>query len=116
MAYTINGTTLTTQPESGEWKNREPIGVDGNGRPIYPAPREFEMKWGLISMSDWVQLRTFFQSVSATGTVVAGLPQYGASSWTFYSYSGCILNEPQAGVYFEEHIQDARLVVSKIIT
>lgn len=114
MPYAINGTSLTAQPESGEWKDRESIGIDGNGRPIYPGPREFEMKWGLISISDWQQLRTFFQAVGATGTVVASLPQYGASSWTFYSYSGCVLKEPQVGQYFEEYITDARLIVSKI--
>lgn len=116
MTYKVNGTTLTTQPESGEWKERDEIGKDGNGRPIYASPREFEMKWGLVSMSDWAQLRTFFQSVGATGTVVVELPQYGASSWTFYAYSGCILSEPQLGVFFEEYISDARLIVSKITT
>lgn len=116
MPYTINGTTITAQPESGSWKEREEIGRDGNGRPIYPSPRQFEMRWGLISMSDWAQLNTFFQSVSATGTVAVGLPQYGASSWTFRTYSGCILSEPQAGQFFEEYITDARLIVSKITT
>lgn len=116
MTYKINGTALSTQPESGEWKDREEIGRDGNGRAIYPGPREFELKWGLVSMSDWAQLRTFFQSVSATGTVVVDLPQYGSSSWAFYSYSGCVLSEPKTGQFFEEYISDARLIVSKITT
>lgn len=116
MTYKINGTTITLQPTTGEWKDRDEIGRDGNGRPIYHAPREFELKWSLISMSDFAQLRTFFRSVSATGTVVVDLPQYGSSSWTFYSYSGCILSEPQAGPFYEEHTTDARLLVSKITT
>lgn len=114
MTYKINGTDIPLQPESGEWKNRDKIGDDGNGRPIYPAPREFEMKWSLISMSDWKTLLTFFRSVGATGTAVAELPQYDATSWTFYAYSGCILSEPERGKFFEEYGMDARLVVSRI--
>jgi hypothetical protein len=116
MTYAINGVTLTAQPEAGDWKDREKLGDDGNGRPIYPRPREFEMKWGFISMSDWNQLNTFFQSVGATGTVTVDLPKYGGTSWQFQSYSGCILSEPIMGQYFEEYISEVRLVVSKITT
>lgn len=116
MTYAVNGTTITTQPETGKWSERDELGRDGNGRPIYVGPREFEMKWGLLSMSEWLQLQTFFSSVGATGTAVVALPQYGASSYQFYSYSGCILSEPTVGVYFEEHVSDVRLIVNKITT
>lgn len=114
--YKINGTTLDIQPQYGEWREREEIGRDGNGRPIYPAPREFEIKWGLISMSEWNQLQTFFGSVGATGTSVVDLPKYSGPSWLFQSYSGCILSEPIVGQFFEEHVSDVRLLVSKITT
>lgn len=116
MTYKINSTSLTAQPETGQWIDREELGRDGNGRPIYPAPREFEMRWGFISMSDWSQLRTFFQSVGSTGTVSVDLPQYGSSSWAFRTYSGCILNEPTTGRFFEEYVSDVRLIVTKIQT
>lgn len=116
MAYKINGTDITIQPETGHWVDRESIGRDGNGRNVYVAPREFELKWGLISISEWSQLRTFFGSVGATGTAVVTLPKYSSSSYAYYDYSGCILNEPTVGEYFEEFVSDVRLVVSRVIT
>ena len=115
MAYQINGTDLTLQPTEGRWVDKESIGTDGNGRPIYPSPREFEMKFNLTSTSDWQQLRNFFSAVGATGTVTVSLPEYGASAYQFRTYSGCVLNEPTTSAYFEEYIQDAKVIVSKII-
>ena len=115
MTYKVNGTTITLQPTEGRWVDREKIGTDGNGRPIYPASREFEMKFNLGSTSDWAQLRAFFSSVSVTGTAVVDLPEYGASAYQFRSYSGCILNEPTTNAYFEEYINDFKVIVSKII-
>jgi hypothetical protein len=116
MAYKINGTDLTLQPTEGKWVDREEVGKDGNGRVIYSAPREFEMKFNLSSPSDWAQMRNFFSAIGSTGTVVVDLPEYGASAYQFRAYSGCILNEPTTGPYFEEHIGDFKLIVSRIIT
>jgi len=116
MPYSINGTDLTMQPTEGRWVDRDALGRDGNGRNIYPAPREFEMKFNLISTSDLQQLQTFFSAVGATGTVVVSLPQYGASAYQFYSYSGCILSEPTVNAYFEEYLNDVKITVSKITT
>lgn len=116
MTYKINGTSLTLQPTEGKWVDRETIGTDGNGRPVYAAPREFEMKFNLSSSSDWSQMRNFFLAVGSTGTVTVDLPEYGASTYQFRTYSGCILSEPTTGPYFEEHIQDFKLLVSRITT
>lgn len=116
MAYQINGTDLTMQPTEGRWVDRDSLGYDGNGRPIYPNPREFEMKFNLQDPADWYQLRTFFLSVGATGTSVVTLPEYGASAYQYKAYSGCVINEPQMGAYFEGYIQEAKVIVSKIIT
>lgn len=114
--YKINGTTLSTQPTEGKWVDREPIGTDGNGRYVYPGIREFELKFNLSSQSDVYQLQTFFEAVGATGTVSVDLPEYGASSYAFRTYSGCILSEPARGAYFEEHTNDFKLLISKIRT
>ena len=114
MTYRFNATDLTLQPTSGRWLDRETLGIDGNGRAIYPPYREFELKWGLISVSEFQQLNNFFNAIGATGTVVATLPQYGASSYTTYDYSGCILRQVEAGEYFEEWIKDASLLVVRI--
>ena len=116
MPYKINGTDITLQPTTGKWVDREQIGIDGNGRALYSALREFELTWGLVSASEFNQLKGFFDSIGSTGSVVATLPQYGASSYTFYDYTGCILREMEAGEYFEERITDTKLLIVKIAT
>lgn len=114
MAYKINGTTITLQPTEGNWVNRERVAVDGNQHPIYPALREFELKWDLVSASEFNQLLGFFNAVGTTGTAVVTLPKYGNASWLFYDYSGCVLSEPELGAYFETYGQSVKLLVSRI--
>ena len=114
--YAVNGTDITLPPTSGRWMPRESLGIDGNGRAIYPGVREFELRWQLISPSDYNQLQTFFSSIGNTGTVVVDLPQYGAASYLFYSYTGCVLREPETGQYFTENQLSAFLLVTNIRT
>ena len=117
MTYKIGGTEITTQPTSGRWIPKQPIGIDGNGHAIYPGVREYELKWQLVNISDYNQLVGFFNSIGNTGTVVVDLPQFGAATYTFYSYSGCVLREPEANQYFAgAGQQDVLLVVSNIRT
>lgn len=111
MTYKINGTSITLQPSTGKWADREQIGVDGNGRAIYSAFRDFELTWELISVSDYQQLKNFFDTIGSTGTVVATLPQYGASSYADYDYTGCVLRDPQVGEYFETYISNVKMLI-----
>uniref|UniRef100_A0A6H1ZAW7 Uncharacterized protein n=1 Tax=viral metagenome TaxID=1070528 RepID=A0A6H1ZAW7_9ZZZZ len=116
MPYSINGTSFSLQPEMGQWINREVVGIDGAGHPIYPAVREFELRWSLMSASEFNQVQDFYSVVGTTGTCVASLPQYGASTYAFYSYSGCTLREPSVDAYFEEHASNVLLLVTNILT
>jgi hypothetical protein len=116
MTYKINNTDLTLQPETGQWVTRDKFGIDGAGHSIVPRLRKFEIHWGFLSMSEYQQVENFYDSVSATGTVVATLPQWNASSFTFYDYSGCVLHPPEHGVFFEGFISDVRLIISNIAT
>ena len=115
-SYAINNVEITIQPTDGKWLPRDPLGVDGNGHFVYPPYREFEMSWGLLSTSDINQLYNFFASIGNTGTAVVNLPKWADVNYTFYAYSGCILQEPSIGVYFSENITDVTLVVTKIRT
>lgn len=115
-SYAINGSDITIQPTSGQWKPRDPLGVDGNGHFVYPPYREFEMSWGLLSPSDTNQLQNFFASIGNTGTAVVDLPKYANISYTFYSYTGCVLQEPSFGIFFTEHQTDITLLITKIRT
>lgn len=115
-AIKIQGTLLNLQPSSHNWIPRNSLGIDGGGHPIYPSVREYELKWDLMSISEYDQLINFYNAVSSTGSVVVDLPRYNNSSYTFYSYTGCTLQEPEIGGFFEECVQDVTLLILKIRT
>lgn len=114
-SYAMNGTRLSLQPTYGNWQTRQELGRDGNNRPLYPAIREFEMGWDLMPTSDLKQIIDA-QLTTTTGTVVFDLPKWGDTLYTYYSYSGTIVNEVTVGQYFAEHVQNVRLIVSNIRT
>jgi|SRR3990167_1691560 len=114
--YAINGTNFTLQPTSGRWYPRTLTGYDGNGRAVYVPLREFEIRWDFIDMASANQIQTFFNSIGATGSAVVDLPQYMATPYQFYSYSGCHLNEPEIDVFFEENASNMMLLVTSIRT
>lgn len=116
MTYKINGVELDLQPTMGRWVPRKSLGMDGAGHPVYPSTRQFEMRWDLVYPSDFNTLQGYFNTVITTGTAVVDLPEYGASSYSFKSYSGCTLSEPDAGNYYTQHQTKVRLLVANITT
>jgi len=114
MTYKINGTDISLQPTSGRWLPREILGTDGNMQAIYPMYHEFELTWQVETPNDFKELQDYFEGMSAVGNIVADLPEYGASTYTFFSYSGCVIREPQMGTYFAEHHTSVSLLISKI--
>lgn len=116
MTYKVGGTEFSIQPTQGRWLPRAEMGVDGNGRPIYSAVREFEITWGLLEASQVNQLQNFFAAVGATGTAVVSLPKYAASTYIFYDYTGCVIREPQLSHFFSENTTEVILLISKIRT
>jgi len=113
-SFAINGTQLSLQPSEFQWQEPPLLGRDGQGRPVYPAFREFTLKWDFMSTSELAQLNNFFLYVSATGTAVVDLPKWGDTGYLFYSYSGTFLNVPVVGAYFNQYVSDVQLVVSGI--
>lgn len=116
MPYRINGTDLLIEPTSGRWLPREQFGLDGNGHPIYSATRQYEINFGLLTPAQQHQLQNFFEEVITTGTAAVELPEYGANTYTFQVYSGCVLREPEQGRYYTEHIPEVRLLITNIVT
>lgn len=115
-SFALNGTNLTLQPSTFGWENRDSLGIDGNGRPIYSSLGSFQMYWGLMSTSELAQLVGIFDTVSTTGSVVADLPEWGNSGYYFYPYSGVVMQRPQVGDYFNSYVTDVRLVITNIRT
>lgn len=115
-SFALNGANLTLQPSTFGWEDRDSLGVDGNGRPIYSSLGSFQMYWGLMSTSELKQLVDVFDTVSSTGTVVSDLPEWGHNDYYFKSYSGTIMQRPQVGEYFNSYVTDVRLVITNIRT
>ena len=114
-SFAINGVVLSLQPSVHRWTGRDILGTDGNGRPLYPALREYEMVFDLVPTSDLVQLVNA-QLSSVTGTLVMDLPKWGDSTYTFYSYSGTVAREPEVGEYFIDHVKSVKWLISNIRT
>lgn len=114
--YALNGVDLFLPPTTGKWLTKDALGLDGFGHPILPAIKNFELSWQLISISDFNQLYTSFLSVSNTGTIAVDLPQFSAADYRFNRYSGCIVQEPEVGEYFNEYLSNVRLLITNIRT
>lgn len=115
-SYAINGVDLTLPPTSGRWVERPLVGIGGSGHPVYAAVREFELQFQLADPSDYNQLQLAYQALSNTGTAVVDLPKYGDAGYQFFSYTGCIVQEPYAGAYFNENQTDVRWLITNIRT
>lgn len=116
MTYKINGILLEPQPTTGKWVLPEVLDDDGAGRPIYSAVMMFEMMWQLAAPTLFAALLGLWRDVSASGTVVAELPQYNEDAYQFYAYSGTILERPMMDPYFEGHHTNVRMLVRNVRT
>lgn len=115
-SYAINGTNLILPPTEAGWENRNELGIDGGGHPVYPAVRQFDFSWGIAHPNDVKQILDAYEAVSNTGTVVFDLPRWGDADYIFDSYSGCTMREPQVGNYFEGYFKDVRLTLLLVRT
>lgn len=113
-SFAVNGVNLSLQPSSFQWSELEILGRNGQGRALYPSKATFQMSWGLMSTSDFNQLVSLYDTVSATGTAVTDLPEWGNSDYYFKSYSGTLLDRPIAGEYFNTYVTEVRLIVTNI--
>lgn len=112
-SFSFNGVELLLPPTEYGWLSRSLIGVSGKAHPVYPAVREFEMKWDFMDSASFNQVQQFYFGIQSTGTMVVDLPYFSVTPFQFYSYTGCTLKEPEVGTFFEEHIGDVTLVIMK---
>lgn len=110
-SYAFDNVNLQQPPTTGKWVGRTNYGMDGGAHPVYSSFRNFEMKWDLISVSDLQQIINVYNAVGNTGTVVTCLPQWGASDFSFFNYSGTTLQEPEVGEYYMGFVQNVTLLV-----
>lgn len=114
--WQINGNVILA-PTTGRWVPRRPLGIQGDNRPIYPAVRQFEMRWQLTDNEDWSNVQYFFNQLAASGTATARLPQFPTitgSAFAWQVYSGVTMQEPTIGPFFEEHPKSVVLLITNI--
>ncbi len=115
-SFGVNGINFVLQPSESGWSGRENLGIDGTAHPVYAAYREYNLSWGLAHPADVKQLIDAYNQMGNTGTLSFDLPQWGAAGYLFQSYSGCTMQEPEIGSYFNEYITDVKVVILKVRT
>lgn len=117
MSFKINGVDIL-DPTQHRWMPRNLLGISGAGQPVYSGVREYELRWQLHTIGDYYQLLSAFNTLSGTSTAVMDLPQFNSTGTydPFYSYSGCVLREPEMGNWFNGYPTDVYLLVHNIRT
>jgi hypothetical protein len=111
--YKFNGTSLLLQPTEGQWEKRTQYGNDGIGHPVYATPRKFVMSWDYMDTEHFQQLMSFY---SPTGTIIATLPGWNITPYTFRAYSGTVMSEPEVGAYYMNYYSNVKLELLAILT
>lgn len=112
----INGYVFEHQPTDHHWVEREPIGIDGNGVAVYPAVREYELKFDFLDTDEWTNTYNVFLAQNVTGTIVATLPKWNSTPYQWYAYSGCIIREMSYDNWFQNYYSNCRLLIVRIST
>lgn len=116
MTYAIAGSTFARQPTAGRWLPRQRLSFSGTGHGVYTGVREFEIRWQLVTPSDFNEIQAFFDAIGTTGTSVVSLPKYGSATYEFFDYTGCVIQEPEVNRYLTEHQQEVVLLITNIRT
>lgn len=88
----INSVDIATMPSDHDWGDRTTLGYDGNGSPIYTAPRTYEMSWEWVDASTLSQMITAFNGASGTSQQVT-LPTWNSPTGGYSTYNA-IFTEP----------------------
>jgi hypothetical protein len=111
MNFQINNTDLITEPTNHNWAAKTVLGFDGNGHPIYVAPRQYSMSWDWMDAASFSQLVGFYQLCS--GTIQVGLPMWNSATGGFSNYSAT-LEEPTYSNSFEGFFGSVKLLILNI--
>jgi len=116
MNYKINGQALPIEPSvPGTWSRRS-LGLDGNNRVIYEPTYSLVLSWDLLTYAEFKTLYDYWNAISATGTVSVTLPPRSAASFTpFVTYTGCVIDEPTSGDFFNGYYTNVKLMIRNIV-
>lgn len=110
--YQIDGVNIP-KPTTGKWEQRDELGRDGLGKPIYGSVRSFRLVWEYLSPEDANTLYALYKAKESTGSYVVSLPAYD-DLYNFKTYSGTYLTEPEYAEFFETHVSNFGFLVVNI--
>jgi hypothetical protein len=111
MTFKINGIPFLTNPSNHKWADRNVLGYDGNGHPVYVAPRQFEFSFDWVDAETFSQLVGFYQATS--GTCSVDLPKWNSPTGGFATYSAT-LQEPTYANSFEGNYGSVRFLILNV--
>jgi hypothetical protein len=112
--FKVNGVALLIQPSDTQWLPRKELGVDGFNRKIYEPVYSYQLSFDVLSQAQFYQLLAFWQLMATQTTVTADLPDKTASTYTFKTYTGCTVDEPQVGAYFQNNQLSIKVTIRNI--
>jgi hypothetical protein len=107
--FGVNGVQFSIQPSDHRWVNQEIVGTTGDGHPIYPAFRSYELEFDFQNASEFNEFQVAFSAIGLTGTASVSLPE-------FRTYSGTVITQPQYSSYYQNYYQEAKITIQKIRT
>lgn len=114
--FSVNGVQFSIQPSAHRWVNQEIIGTTGDGHPIYPAFRSYELEFDFQSALEFNEFQNSFNAIGLTGTANVSLPEYGVATYQFRTYSGTVITQPTYSDYYQNYYQEAKITIQKIRT
>ncbi|KKN62741.1 hypothetical protein LCGC14_0508600 [marine sediment metagenome] len=115
MSWKINGHDAC--PTRGRWMGRPVVDIQGDGRPIYPAMRSFQLEWRFTNFSEWANAQAVFDDIQSTGTTVVEIPTFPTTTGSVYGfteYSGVFITEPEIGPFFAGYPSRMIIIISNI--
>lgn len=110
--YKLGG--ITVHPTEFDYQPRRPLGIQGDGRAVYPGTRTAQMTWNFTSYEEWANVIHVFNQIVSDGDLVVQVPAYptvSGSSYAFTEYSGCFVSEPQLGPFFADYPSNVKLLI-----
>lgn len=112
--YQINGVDFPTIPSEGSWGQRKQLGVDGFNRAIYEPTYNFQISFDALTQEEYIELYNFWLLMSSNITVSVTIPQKDATTYDFATYTGCVIDEPAVGPYYQGYQMSVKIVIRSI--
>lgn len=112
--FQINGNSIPNPTES-KWVLPEVRGIDGFGYKRFDPFYSYELRWDFLTQEEFYSgVWRIYQGHFLSGGARVQLPSYDNPTYGFETYSGTIMDRPEIGNYYQNHVRDVKLTIRKI--